>query len=132
MKIASLVARILRGLMFLAGGVAGFFIVNTPPPAPTPMATAFQNVYFASRYVLFVDSFYILIGVALLLNRYLPLALVALAAIIVNIYIFHITMTPLFPAILAPIVVTIFWLLVALPLKRHFEPLLAAKASANV
>jgi putative oxidoreductase len=126
MRIAFLIARILLGLIFTAAGVAGFFIFHNPPPAPPGLAAAFQDVFFRSGWVLFVDSVYIVAGVLLLANRYVPLALVALAAIIFNIFVFHLTIMP--AGLPAPVILTLLWLLVAWPLRSHFAPLLAARA----
>lgn len=68
----------------------------------------------------------VLAGVLLLLDQYVPLALIVLAAVLVNILTFHVTMMPqaLFPM---PIVAVILWFLTAWPLRRHFALLFARK-----
>ena len=127
MNIATLVARVLLGLIFLAAGISGFLMVNNPPPAPPGLAGAFQNVFFESRWVLFVDAVELVAGVLLLANRFVPLALVALAGVIYNIAAFHITLAP--SGIIAPFVLAALWLVIALPLRAHFAPLLVAKTA---
>ena len=127
MKIAALVARILLGLLFVVAGSFAF-IPFTPPPQPG-LAGQFQDVYFASHWVKFVDGVMLIVGVLLLTNRYVPLALVTLAAIIANILFFHIAMQPLTLPI--PLVVLGLWFLVAYQHRASFAPLLAAKAPAD-
>ncbi len=84
-------------------------------------------MFFQSHWVLFVDAIQAIAGVMLLLNRFVPLALVMLAAVLSNILVFHITMMPLgiFPGLFA----TALWFVVALPLRAHFAPLLVARVA---
>ena len=79
-----------------------------------------------SHYVYLTAGVQALGGALLLADQYVPLALVMLAAVIVNILTFHITMWPqmLIPF---PILVTILWFIVAWPLREHFAPLFARK-----
>jgi putative oxidoreductase len=126
MKIASLVSRILLGLILVLAGASGFFIINNPPPGPPGMATSFTNIFFQSRWVLYVDGMEFITGALLLANRYVALALLAIAAIIFNMYVFHITMMLI--GIFGPLILTILWILVAMQHRRVLEPLLAADA----
>lgn len=129
MKIASLVARILLGLIMLAAGLSGFFIFHNPPPAPPGLAAAFQDVFFRSGWVLVVDTVELVCGLLLLFNRFVPLAIVTLAAVIVNMYTFHITMMPV--GTIAPAILTVLWFLIAWPLRAHFAPLLVSRAEPD-
>jgi putative oxidoreductase len=126
MRIVALVARIVLGLMFTVFGLNGFLLF-LPPPAHIPgNAGAFSGAMMASHYVYLTAGAQVLGGVLLLANQYVPLALVILAAVIVNILAFHITMWPqsLVPF---PVLVTILWFIVAWPLRAHFAPLFARK-----
>jgi putative oxidoreductase len=125
MKIAATVSRIVLGLLFTVAGILGFVLIGHPPPAPPGLAGQFQDVFFASRWVLFVDGVEVIAGVLLLANRYVPLALVTLAAVIVNIIAFHATMQPIGLPIAA--VVVVLWVLVALRHRDALAPLLARK-----
>jgi hypothetical protein len=78
------------GLAF-AGGSMYFF--GNPPPQPG-LAGQFDAVFFASHYALFVGAVQLAIGVLLLLNRFVPVALVMLAAFVYNSFAFHATMAP--------------------------------------
>jgi putative oxidoreductase len=121
MKIASIIARIVLGLLFVAAGVMGILMLNSPPPMPG-LAGEFQRVFFESRWSLFLDAAQILAGALLLVNRLVNLALVILAAFFYNSLAFHITMMP--AGLPMAFVAIVLWLLVALPRRANFEFLL--------
>jgi putative oxidoreductase len=130
MKMVVAGARILLGLIFVVFGLNGFLLF-LPPPPPSALphnAAVFSAVMWATHYTYVPSAAQVLGGLFLLLNRYVPLALVILAGVIVNILTFHITMMPqaLFPM---PILVVILWFITAWPLRGHFAPLLTRKAS---
>jgi putative oxidoreductase len=122
-KTVALIARILLGLVFAGLGSLPFFIQN-PPPQPG-LAGEFTTVYYQSHWVQFVAFAQVVAGLLLLANRYVPLALIIVAAFLYNSYAFHITMLPI--AIAAPIVATILGLLVALQYRDVFAPIFRAK-----
>ncbi len=126
MRIAVLVARILLGLLFVFSGIFAFIPFN-PPPQPG-LAGQFQDMFFATHWVKFVEIVQLIVGVLLLTNRYVPLALITLAAIIANILFFHIALQP--RTLPIPLVVVVLWVLVALQHRASFAPLLAAKPLA--
>lgn len=119
MNTAALIARILIGLLFTFAG-SMTFVMGSPPPQPG-LAGAFNHAYFASHFSLFIAAAQLLIGVLLLANRYVPIALIMLAAFLYNSFAYHITMAP--SAIVAPIIVLGLWLLVALKYRSVFLPL---------
>ena len=126
MKIASLIARVLLGVMFVVFGLNGIFRFIPVPPGIPAMAASFNEVMFASHYMAFVGAVQLLAGLALFANRYVPLALVTIAAVLATILAFHVTMMP--ATILPGLVATALWFLVASPLRANFAPLLAARA----
>jgi putative oxidoreductase len=93
MKIVTLIARILLGLLFLVFGLNGFlhFIPMPPPPG---VAGQYLGVLFVSHYLVFVFAVEVIGGALLLANRFVPLALLLLGPIIVNILLFHSLMAP--------------------------------------
>ena len=125
MNVAATIARLLLGLLFTAAGAMAFFIAN-PPPQPG-LAGTFNDVFVHSHWALFVGAAQLVIGVLLLANRYVPVALVMLAAFLYNSFAFHITMAP--GALLAPVVILALWLLLALKYRPAFAPLFEAKSS---
>ncbi|AKT36981.1 DoxX family membrane protein [Chondromyces crocatus] len=92
MKIATIIARVLLGLMFLVFGLNFFFnfLPMPPPPEVETPATQFGAALYGSGYMHAVKVFEILGGIALLSGFFVPLGLVFLGPIIVNIAFFHI------------------------------------------
>jgi hypothetical protein len=123
MKIAALVSRILIGLAFTVAGAFGWVLTFASGPPPMPgLAGEFQRIIFESHFVLFIDSIQLVTGIALLLNRYVPLALVVSAALLYNILAFHITM---FPAGIVPgLILTVCWVVLASSMRERMAPLL--------
>ena len=106
MKILTLIARILLGLVFLIFGLDKFFHF-THAAMPQGVAGQFAGILFTTRYLLIIGAIETVTGLLFLLNRYVPLALTLVGPIIVNILIFGSLMQP---SGLAPgIVVTILW-----------------------
>lgn len=121
MKIASPIARILLGLLMLAGGIAGIVFINNPAPLPG-LAGESTRVFAESRWTLFISAAQIVAALLLLTNRYVSLALVILAGFFYNSFAFHITMAPSgLPLALGAF---LLWLLVALPRRSMFAFLL--------
>jgi putative oxidoreductase len=118
MKIAALIARLLLGLTFVVFGLNGF-LHFIPMPPPTCVAAQFFGAIFASRYWVVIFGLQIVGGLLLLLNRFVPLALVLLAPVIVNIFFFHALMAP--AGLPLAIVVVILWTIIALRNKQHLS-----------
>lgn len=126
MKIVRTIARLLLGALFVFAGVAGFLMA--PPPAPGA-AGEFSAVVYATHFMNFVSAAQLVLGVLLLVNRYVPIALIILAAFLYNSFAFHATMAP--AGLAAPIIVGGLWYLVALQYRASFAPLFVAKPGAD-
>ena len=94
MKILTIIARILLGLIFVTFGANAFLRFLPMPPPPPNLAGDYLKVFFASGYVYFIGGFQVLAGLLLLIGRFVPLALTILAGMVVNILIFHGLMAP--------------------------------------
>jgi putative oxidoreductase len=126
MKIASLIARLLLGLIFLIFGLNGFFHF-IPMPPPTGVAGQFFGAIFASHYWVIIFGVQVVGGLLLLLNRFVPLAVVLLGPVIVNILFFHAFMAPSgFP--LATVVV-VLWAILAVRNKKNLAGIFAQQAA---
>ena len=121
MKIASTIARYLPGLIFLTFGLNGF-LHFIPMPAPTGVAGQFLGALFVSRFYVVIFLLQIVPAVLLLANRYVPLALTILGAVIVNILCFHVFMAP--AGLPLAVVVTILWFLTASSVRSAFAGIL--------
>ena len=93
MKILNKVSRFLLGLIFLIFGLNGF-LHFIPMPPPSGVAGQFFAALFVSNYLVPIFGLQVISGALLLVNRFVPLALTILAAIIVNILLFHVLMNP--------------------------------------
>ena len=94
MKIATIVVRILLGLMFVVFGSNTFLNFIPMPPPPPGLAGDYFKVFAASGYIHVVGAVQLVSGLLLLIGRFVPLALTLLAAMIFNILVFHILMAP--------------------------------------
>jgi putative oxidoreductase len=129
MKISTVIARFLLGLIFLVFGLNGFFHFIPAPPPPSGTAGQFVGALFVSNYLVVVFLLQIIPAVLLLINRYVPLALTLIAPIIVNILLFHILMAP--SGLALAIVVTVLWIVVFLSVRSAFSGLLQPRVAAQ-
>ena len=128
MKIATLIARNLLGLLFLVFGLNGFLHFIPQPPPPAGLATQYLTVLFLSHYLVPVFALQVIGGALLLSNRFVPLALVLLGPVIVNILLYHILMAP--AAAPPAIVALILWAVVFTGVRSAFAGVFAMKAEA--
>ncbi len=89
-KKALVAARYLLGLIFFASGLMGLINKAEVPPDFPEAAGKFLAGMIASGYFLpFVKGCEMICGALLLLNLYVPLALLILSPIVVHIFLFH-------------------------------------------
>jgi putative oxidoreductase len=119
MKIVTLIARLLLGLIFVVFGLNGFLNFLSMGPMPTGLAGQFVGALALSHYFWVVAALQIAGGTLLLANRFIPLALVLLGPVIVNIICYHVFLNP-GGAILAA-VVTALWLMVFYSKRQYFS-----------
>lgn len=94
MKIFTVIVRVLMGLLFLFASVTYLFDLITPPPLTGAMKT-FNDGLAASVYLLpTVKVLELLCGIAFVTGRFVPLATVVIAPIIVNIVGVHAFLAP--------------------------------------
>jgi uncharacterized membrane protein YphA (DoxX/SURF4 family) len=125
MKIASLIARYLLGLMFLVFGLNGF-LHFIPMQPMLGLAGQFMGAVFASKLYVVIFLLQTVSGILLLIGRYVPLALVLLGPVLFNILTFHIFMNP--GGIGLGAFATILWFLVFYSVRANFAGIFAAKA----
>lgn len=92
MKYFTMGARILMGLIFVGSGVAFFF--TTPPPMEGPMGQFFTGLAATGYFFYLLKFTEIICGLMLLVGRFVPLALVVLAPVILNIFLVHVFLAP--------------------------------------
>jgi putative oxidoreductase len=116
MKITSLVARLLLGVVFVVFGLNGF-LHFIKAPMPTGIAGQFVGAIFASGFWVVIFGVQVISGVLFLAGRFVPLALVLIGPMIVNIICFHALMGA--PGLPLAIVVAVLWAIVAIRNKQH-------------
>ena len=127
MKITSVIARFILGLIFLVFGLNGFFHFLSMP-APTGVAGQFMGALFVSHFLIVIFVIQLIGAVLLLINRYVPLALTLLAPIIFNILLFHLLIAP--NGIPLAIIVTVLWVLVFANVRSAFTGLVQQRVSS--
>jgi hypothetical protein len=126
MKIASLIARYLLGLVFFVFGLNGFLHFIPMQPIPDGLGAQYMTVMMASHYMVLVFAIQLAGGILLLANRYVPLALVLLAPIIVNILLVHSLMLP--AGLPLAVIVAILWCVVFASVRPAFSGIFASRA----
>ena len=127
MRITSIIARYLLGLIFLVFGLNGFLHFIPMPPPKGLAAQQFGGAIFASHYWVVVFGLQVLGGVLLLVNRFVPLALVLLGPVIVNIFFFHALMAP--EGLPLAIVVVVLWSILAVRYKQYLAGIFVQRAA---
>ena len=128
MKIVSVIARYLLGLLFTVFGLNGFLnFIHQPPPA-NPLAIQFFVATSASHFAAFFFAMQLIGGLLLLSGFFVPLALTVLAAELYNILAFHLTLSP---GIAPALVACVLWVLVFLQYRNSFNGILAVKPAVK-
>jgi uncharacterized membrane protein YphA (DoxX/SURF4 family) len=117
MKIAAVIARILVGLVFTVFGLNGFLNFIPAPPLPPGPAGQFITALFVSHYLYVIAAVQVISGILLLINRYVPLAIVLLGPMLVNILAYHLLMNPMGLPVAA--VVALLWIFLASYYRQH-------------
>lgn len=119
------VFRYLLGLIFFVFGLNGFLHFLPQPPMEGP-AGAFAGALAATGYMFpLIKGVETVVGLMLLSNRFVPLALTLLAPISINIFLFHTVLTPPNPIAFIVLLGNIY---LAWAYRDAFRPMLAMKA----
>jgi hypothetical protein len=124
---ATTTARMVLGLVFFGFGLNGLLHFFLLPPAEGA-AAVFINGLIASRHffpLLFVA--YLLSGAALLIGLFVPLALTALAPVIVNIVVMHLFLPASGAELCLAAFVTVLEMFLVWSHRAAFRPLLHAR-----
>lgn len=94
MKWAILISRYLLGLIYFVFGLNGFLQFIPMPPMEGTAMTFMGGLMATGYFFPVLKATEVLCGVALLAGMYVPLALVILAPITLQIFLFHIVVAP--------------------------------------
>ena len=130
MKIVSIIARYLLGLIFTIFGLNGFLNSIHQPPPVNPLAIQLFVAISSSHLAAFFFAIQLIGGRLLLSAYFVPLALTLLAAVLYNILAFHLTLSPetITPALIA----SVLWILIFLQYRPSFTEVLAAKPAVEI
>ena len=125
MKTGAMVARLLLGLVFTVFGLNGFlhFIPNMDVP---DAAKGFLGALYATRYMLpLIFATQVVGGILLLTGMFVPLGLAILAPVLVHIFFFHLFLAP--GGLGLAIVVCLLEIFLVWANKDAFAPMLRAR-----
>lgn len=122
---SSTVARLLLGTIFFVFGLNGFLGFIPQPPAPDAAGAFLGGLAGSGYFFPLLKGTEVLAGVALLSNRFVPLALTVLAPITINILLFHVVLAPA-PAL--PLLIIAAQVFLAWVHRDSFAKILRAKS----
>jgi putative oxidoreductase len=86
MKIAMIIVRTLLGLLFLFASITYFLNLMPPPPMEGPIKTFNEGLMASGYFFTLLKLTELTCSILLLTGRFVPLALVILAPVIINIF----------------------------------------------
>jgi hypothetical protein len=125
MKIVTLIARLLLGLLFLVFGSNMFVHFIPMGQMPAGLAGQFMTALFAAHYFYVVGATMVVSAILLLANRFVGLGLTLLGPVLFNILVYHLLMDP--GGIGMGAFATLLWLLVGWEHRSVFARLFAAR-----
>jgi hypothetical protein len=125
-RFAPHVARVLMGALFTFSGLNGFFEFVKPEGKVPERVAAVMAGFMATGYIFkLIFATQLLCGVLFLVNRFVPLAVVLLAPVVVNIFAFHVFVEP--SGLVVAIVVLALELFLIWSYRAAYRPMLAAR-----
>jgi uncharacterized membrane protein YphA (DoxX/SURF4 family) len=133
LRYVTIVARILMALVFLPAGAMYFLNMMPQPKEPPPQAMMdFAMAMMKTGYLFgLVKGVEVLCGLLFLINRFVPLALVLIAPVLVNIALVNFKLGPTPAGVGTSIVIIVLELYLAWAYRSSFRPLLTAKVTPD-
>ena len=122
---ALFVIQLLMGLIFFVFGLNGFLNFIPQPPLTGTSLTFFTGLMAAPYFIPVLKGTEVLVGLALLTNRFVALALVVIAPIILQIFLYHTIVDPSGAPMAIALVVFLITLMISKSAK--YKTVLAAK-----
>lgn len=121
MKIASIVLRMLLGLLLLFSSISYFFNLIPVPELSGPIKEFNEGIAATGYLVTLIKAIELICGIALISGYFVPLALIAFFPIAVNILMVHLTIAP--EGIPVAIFVILSTLFLIYTRRSHYLPL---------
>lgn len=124
MKIATIIVRFLVGALLLFAAL--FYFFGPPPPPQAGNMKIFSEGMDASGYLMpLVKITELLCGIAFVINRFVPLANIAILPVTINIFMVNAMLMPEGLSIAAPLLLANFFLIYVY--RSHYRGVLEAK-----
>lgn len=124
MSKALLISRLFLGAVYFVFGLNGFFNFIPQPALPESAGVFLGGLASSGYFFPFLKTIEVLAGAALLSNVFAALALVVLAPITINIFLFHAFLTPGLQNAVLPTLMIGASLVLAYGWKERYAPLL--------
>jgi putative oxidoreductase len=128
MRIAMIIVRTFLGLLFVFSSVVYFLMVMgivPTPPMEGPMKTFNEGLAASGYFFTLLKITELVCGILLLTGRFVPLALVILAPIIINIFLVHLFIAP--EGVWIGIAMILAGIFLAFCYRDAFKPLLTSR-----
>jgi putative oxidoreductase len=124
MKVAVITIRIVLGLLFVVSSL-GYFFNLMPAGELSESAQLFFTGMVASKYLLpVVKTIELLVGIAFLAGKFVPLATVVIFPITLNIVLFHAFLAP--EGMLVPVIILLGNLFLAFRYRENYQSIVTA------
>jgi putative oxidoreductase len=127
MRIAMIVVRTLMGLLFIFSAVTFFLNLVPMPQLEGPIKTLFEGLNAAGYFFPILKATELLCGLLFVSGRFVPLATVVIAPIIVNIFCVNIWVNPAMPGPAIATFLVAANIFVAYYYREAYRPLLRSK-----
>lgn len=121
----SMVSKYIIGLIYFVFGLSFFFV--TPPPPDESIAPFMTGLMSTGYFFPFLKVTETVCGALVIAGFFAPLALVILAPITIQIFLFHAVMTPGITNLIIPIAMIVLHVLAARNYWSVYQPLLKPK-----
>ena len=125
-------ARIILGLVFVGSGLGGLLgkpPTLTSPPLPQGLIALFEGMVRSGYLFHLLKLTEVSVGLLLVANRFVPLALTILAPVVVNIVAFHLFLMPSgLPVALVVLALNVY---LAWAYREHFRSVLVMRATPS-
>jgi uncharacterized membrane protein YphA (DoxX/SURF4 family) len=128
-RFVTITARFLMALAFLPAGAMYFLGMMPEPKEPPPKAMMDFAMALMNTGYLFglIKGVELIAGLMFLIGRFVPLALVIIAPVLVNIALANIKLAPAPAGVITSVVLIVLWLYLAWAHRAAAAPLLTAK-----
>lgn len=117
------ISRILLGLIYFLFGFNFFYNFIPIPPLPETAMPYLNGLGAAPYFYPLLKTTEVVCGLMLLTGFWAPAALVVAAPITIQIFLFHMTLTPGIDKQILPVAMVLFHVLAATEFRKSFQPL---------